>query len=105
MNIDTDTNVNMDMFQDIEDLCDDELIEPYRTDSVEDEELLEPYQVGTVKDILNNEDDFNDNFEDFVVTADEPDSYHEENHEFFPTDTIPTTDTGEKAQTIIEANA
>ena len=105
MDIDTDTNVNMDMFQDIEDLSDDELIEPYRTDSVEDEELLEPYQVGTVQDILNNEDDFNDNFEDFVVTADEPDSYHEENHEFFPTDTIPTTDTGEKAQTIIEANA
>ena len=102
IDIDMDANVNMNthMDTDIEDLSDDELIEPCRTDSIEDEESLERYQV---EDILNDEDDFDDNFEDFVVSAEEPDSYHEESHEFFPTDTIPTTDTGERAQIIIES--
>ena len=103
MDIGMESNVNLDIFRDFEELSDDDLIEPYRTDSMGDEEeLLEPYQVGTLEDILNNEDEFDDNFGDFVINADEPDSYHEENHEYFPTDTIPTTDTGEKAQRIIE---
>ena len=67
----------------------------------DEEELLGPYQVGTLEDILNNEDDFDDNFEDFVIHAGEPDAYHEENYEYFPSDTIPTTDTREIAKTII----
>ena len=93
----------MDIFREFEEWSDDDLIEPYQTYSVgEEEELLEPYQVATLEDNLNNEDKFDDNFEDFVIHAGEPDAYHEENHEYFPPDTIPTTDTGENAKTIIE---
>ena len=103
MDTDVESNVNMDIFRDFEEWSDDDLIEPYQTYSVgEEEELLEPYQVATLEDNLNNEDKFDDNFEDFVIHAGEPDAYHEENHEYFPPDTIPTTDTGENAQTIIE---
>ena len=70
----------------------------------DDESLLEPYRIASVHDNLINGNDLDDDFGDFLVTAEEPDSYHEENHDFFPPDTIPTTDTGEKAQRIIESD-
>jgi hypothetical protein len=94
-------NVNMDI--DLEVLSDDDLIEPYQTHSVgEEENFQEPYQVATLEEILNDEDELDDNFGDFLIHTDEPDAYHEEDHEYFPPDTIPTTDTGEMAQKIIE---
>ena len=51
--------------------------------------------------MYNEEDDnFNDNFEDFVISTDVPDIYHNDDYDYFREDIIPTINARDFSQTI-----
>ena len=87
------------------------LLEPFYQDLHDvydnDVQIGDPEINNNIMTILENniDENFDDNFADFVITSDEPDEYHGDDHDYFGHNVIPTTNAAEKALLIKEAQA